>query len=98
MLFRSASGLREAGLDRVNISIDSLDPQDYVTITRRDRLGDVLAGIAGAQEAGLAPIKVNAVALPGTVETRAPQLLAECLRRGWQLRFIEHMPLGPRES
>ena len=97
-LDRRASGLREAGLDRVNISIDSLDPQDYATITRRARLGDVLAGIAGAQEAGLAPIKVNAVALPGTVETRAPQLLAECLRRGWQLRFIEHMPLGPRES
>ena len=93
-----ATGLRAAGLDRVNISIDSLDPQDYAAITRRDRLADVLTGIAGAQEAGLDPIKVNAVAVPATVEERAPRLLAECLRRGWQLRFIEHMPLGPRET
>ena len=97
-LEKRAAGLRAAGLDRVNISIDSLDPQDYAAITRRDRLADVLTGIAGAQEAGLAPIKVNAVAVPTTVEERAPRLLAECLRRGWQLRFIEHMPLGPRET
>ena len=97
-LERRAAGLRAAGLDRVNVSIDSLDPQDYAAITRRDRLADVLTGIAGAQEAGLDPIKVNAVAVPATVEERAPRLLAECLRRGWQLRFIEHMPLGPRET
>ena len=97
-LEKRAAGLRRAGLDRVNISIDSLDPQDYAAITRRDRLTDVLAGIAGAQEAGLDPIKVNAVVMPATVEERAPRLLAECLRRGWQLRFIEHMPLGPRET
>ena len=97
-LEKRATGLRAAGLDRVNISIDSLDPQDYAAITRRDRLADVLTGIAGAQEAGLDPIKVNAVAVPATVEERAPRLLAECLRRGWQLRFIEHMPLGPRET
>ena len=97
-LEKRATGLRAAGLDRVNISIDSLDPQDYAAITRRDRLADVLTGIAGAQEAGLDPIKVNAVVMPATVEERAPRLLAECLRRGWQLRFIEHMPLGPRET
>lgn len=97
-LEKRATGLRAAGLDRVNISIDSLDPQDYAAITRRDRLADVLTGIAGAQEAGLDPIKVNAVAVPTTVEERAPRLLVECLRRGWQLRFIEHMPLGPRET
>ena len=97
-LEKRAVALRKAGLGRVNVSIDSLDPQDYAAITRRDRLTDVLAGIAGAQEAGLDPIKVNAVVMPATVEERAPRLLAECLRRGWQLRFIEHMPLGPRES
>ena len=97
-LDRRAAALREAGLDRVNISIDSLDPVEYAAITRRDRLDDVLRGIEGAQAAGLAPIKVNAVATPGTVGTRAPALLAESLRRGWSLRFIEHMPLGPRES
>ena len=97
-LEKRAGALRKAGLSRVNVSIDSLDPQDYAAITRRDRLTDVLAGIAGAQEAGLDPIKVNAVVMPATVEERAPRLLAECLRRGWQLRFIEHMPLGPRET
>ena len=97
-LEKRAVALRKAGLARVNVSIDSLDPQDYAAITRRDRLADVLAGIAGAQKAGLDPIKVNAVVMPATVEERAPRLLAECLRRGWQLRFIEHMPLGPRET
>ena len=97
-LEKRAVALRKAGLGRVNVSIDSLDPQDYAAITRRDRLTDVLAGIAGAQKAGLDPIKVNAVVMPATVEERAPRLLAECLRRGWQLRFIEHMPLGPRET
>ena len=97
-LEKRAVALRKAGLGRVNVSIDSLDPQDYAAITRRDRLTGVLAGIAGAQEAGLDPIKVNAVVMPATVEERAPRLLAECLRRGWQLRFIEHMPLGPRET
>ena len=97
-LEKRAGALRKAGLGRVNVSIDSLDPQDYAAITRRDRLTDVLTGIAGAQEAGLDPIKVNAVVMPATVEERAPRLLAECLRRGWQLRFIEHMPLGPRET
>ncbi|RRD30330.1 GTP 3',8-cyclase MoaA [Actinomyces bowdenii] len=97
-LDRRADALRRAGLERVNISIDSLDRGDYAALTRRDRLPDVLAGIAGAQDAGLSPIKVNAVALPGAVGQRAPRLLRECLRRGWQLRFIEHMPLGPAGS
>ena len=97
-LDKRAAALRRAGLDRVNVSVDSLERQDYAALTRRDRLDDVLAGIAAAQEAGLSPIKVNAVALPGTVERRAPRLLRECLRHGWQLRFIEHMPLGPTSS
>lgn len=97
-LDKRAAGLRAAGLARVNVSIDTLDPVEYARTTRRDRLDDVLRGVAGAQAAGLDPIKVNAVAMPGTVERRAPELLGECLRRGWHLRFIEHMPLGPRES
>ena len=97
-LDRRAAGLRTAGLDRVNVSIDTLDAGEYAAITRRDRLDGVLRGVVGAQEAGLGPIKINAVAMPGSMGRRAPRLLAECLRRGWQLRFIEHMPLGPRES
>ena len=97
-LDRRAAGLRTAGLDRVNVSIDTLDAGEYAAITRRDRLDGVLRGVVGAQEAGLGPIKINAVAMPGSMGRRAPRLLAECLRRGWQLRFIEHMPLGPRET
>ncbi|WP_073451116.1 GTP 3',8-cyclase MoaA [Actinomyces denticolens] len=97
-LDKRAAALRDAGLARVNVSIDALDREAYAALTRRDRLDDALAGAAAAQAAGLAPIKVNAVALPGTLNAQAPRLLAECLRRGWQLRFIEHMPLGPRES
>ena len=97
-LDRRAVGLREAGLDRVNVSIDTLDPAEYARVTRRDRLDGVLRGVAGAQAAGLSPIKINAVAMPGGLDERAPRLLGECLRRGWSLRFIEHMPLGPRES
>ena len=97
-LDKRAAALRNAGLARVNVSIDALEREAYAALTRRDRLDDALAGAAAAQAAGLSPIKVNAVALPGTLGAQAPRLLAECLRRGWQLRFIEHMPLGPRES
>ncbi|WP_139738680.1 GTP 3',8-cyclase MoaA [Actinomyces wuliandei] len=97
-LRRRAAALRQAGLDRVTISIDTLDPRGYAELTRRDRLDDALAGAEAAQAAGLSPLKVNAVALPGTLEEQAPLLLRECLRRGWQLRFIEHMPLGPQDS
>ena len=97
-LDRRAAGLRAAGLDRVNVSIDTLDRGEYARVTRRDRLDGVLRGVAGAQAAGLSPIKVNAVAMPDGLDERAPRLLGECLRRGWSLRFIEHMPLGPRES
>lgn len=97
-LDKRAAGLRAAGLDRVNISVDALDPHQYAAMTRRDRLEDVLRGVAGAQAAGLDPIKINAVAVPEGFAGRAPQLLAYCLRRGLLLRFIERMPLGPRGS
>ncbi|WP_194949801.1 GTP 3',8-cyclase MoaA [Actinomyces trachealis] len=97
-LDKRAASLRAAGLGRVNVSLDSLEPAEYTAITRRDRLEDVLRGIVAAQEAGLTPVKINAVAVAGALEERAPRLLAESLRRGWQLRFIEHMPLGPHET
>src|SRR5699024_490912 len=60
-LKRKASALAEAGLDRVNVSLDTVDAAEYAAITRRDRLDDVLEGLAAAHDAGLTPVKVNAV-------------------------------------
>lgn len=95
-LDRRAAGLRDAGLDRINISLDSLDPQRYAQLARRDRLSDVLAGIDAAVEAGLSPVKINAVVMRGINECDVVPLAEFCLGRGLQLRFIEQMPLGPQ--
>jgi cyclic pyranopterin phosphate synthase len=92
-LDRSAMALVEAGLDRVNVSIDTLDRDRFRALTRRDRLADVLRGVAAAAEAGLAPVKVNTVLVRDSNLAEAPQLLGWALRNGYQLRFIEHMPL-----
>ncbi|WP_084026366.1 GTP 3',8-cyclase MoaA [Mycobacterium avium] len=92
-LARRAAGLARAGLDRVNISLDSVDREHFAAITRRDRLADVLAGLAAAKEAGLTPVKVNAVLDPGTGREDVVQLLRYCLEYGYQLRVIEQMPL-----
>ena len=92
-LEKRAVALRKAGLGRVNVSIDSLDPQDYAAITRRDRLADVLAGIAAADAAGLHPVKLNALQLRGINDDEAPDLLAFAMDHGYELRFIEQMPL-----
>ncbi len=97
-LARTAAALAAAGLDRVNISLDTVRPETFVQITRRDRLSDVLAGLAAAAEAGLAPVKVNAVLLRGVNDDQAAELLAWCLQRGYQLRFIEQMPLDAQHG
>lgn len=91
-LARRAAGLAHAGLTRINVSLDTIDRALFARITRRDRLDDVLAGIDAAVAAGLAPVKINAVALPETLH-RAPELLNWCRDRGLDLRFIEAMPL-----
>lgn len=93
-----AAALRAAGLDRVNISLDTLDAAHYAAITRRDRLGDVLAGIRAALDAGLAPVKINAVVLRGLNDADLPGLLDHCLALGLELRVIEQMPIGPPGS
>jgi cyclic pyranopterin phosphate synthase len=92
-LSRTARALADAGLDRVNVSLDTVRREDFATITRRDRLHDVVAGLEAASEAGLGPVKVNAVLLRGINDGQAPELLRWCLDRGYQLRFIEQMPL-----
>ncbi|WP_438822171.1 GTP 3',8-cyclase MoaA [Kineococcus terrestris] len=94
-LARRAAGLAAAGLGRVNVSLDTLDPARFAAITRRDRHADVLAGVEAAAAAGLAPVKVNAVLLRGVNDDEAPALLRWALERGVELRFIEQMPLDP---
>ncbi|PWJ49011.1 cyclic pyranopterin phosphate synthase [Quadrisphaera granulorum] len=94
-LTRRAAGLAQAGLTRVNASLDTLQPERFARITHRDRLPDVLAGLRAAADAGLGPIKVNAVLLRGINDDEAPDLLTWALREGYQLRFIEQMPLDP---
>jgi cyclic pyranopterin phosphate synthase len=92
-LARSAAALREAGLHRVNVSLDTLRRDRYQQITRRDRLADVLLGLAAAQSAGLAPVKVNAVPVRGVNEDEIPELAAFAAEHGYRMRFIESMPL-----
>ena len=90
-----AEKLRAAGLDRVNVSLDTLDPERFRRISRRDGLADVLAGLEAANAAGLHPVKVNAVLVRGVNADEALSLLRFCLRCGYELRFIEQMPLDP---
>jgi len=88
-----AGSLRDAGLERVNVSLDTLDRERFKNMTHRDRLDDVLAGLAAARAAGLAPVKVNAVLMRGVNDDEAVPMLQRALDEGWQLRFIEQMPL-----
>ncbi len=97
-LARTAAALRTAGLDRVNVSLDTLDPDTFHTLTRRRRHHDVLDGLAAAEAAGLTPVKLNAVLMRGVNEDEAPALLAWCLERGYELRFIEQMPLDAQHG
>jgi cyclic pyranopterin phosphate synthase len=90
-----AAALARAGLNRVNVSLDTLSPDRFVAITRRKRHADVLAGLTAAAGAGLTPVKVNAVLLRGLNDDEAVPLLRFCLDNGYQLRFIEQMPLDP---
>ncbi|UED83476.1 GTP 3',8-cyclase MoaA [Streptomyces profundus] len=97
-LERTADALREAGLDRVNVSLDTLSSEVFQRITRRRRHGDVLRGLAAAKAAGLTPVKVNSVLLPGVNDTEAPELLAWALEHEYELRFIEQMPLDAQHG
>jgi cyclic pyranopterin phosphate synthase len=93
-----AAPLHEAGLDRINVSLDTLRPEVFRKLSRRDRLGDVLAGLAGAAAAGLSPVKVNTVLMRGLNDDEAVPLLRFCLDRSYQLRFIEQMPLDAQHG
>ncbi|MEV8097427.1 GTP 3',8-cyclase MoaA [Kitasatospora sp. NPDC085879] len=97
-LARTAAALQRAGLDRVNVSLDTLDEETFHTLTRRRRHQDVLDGLAAAEAAGLTPVKLNAVLMRGVNDHEAADLLAWCLERGYELRFIEQMPLDAQHG
>lgn len=92
-LDKRAASLAAAGLHRINVSLDTLDAERFARITHRDRLKDVLAGLDAATAAGLTPIKVNAVLVRGVNDDEAPDLLRWAVANGYELRFIEQMPL-----
>ncbi len=97
-LARRADSLVAAGLNRVNVSLDTLDRARFHELTRRDRLHDVFEGMAAARAAGLDPVKVNSVLLRGVNEDEAVPLLRFAVENGYQLRFIEQMPLDPQHG
>ena len=97
-LDRLAAPLAAAGLDRVNVSLDTIDRRTFETLTRRDRLGDVVAGLEAAAAAGLQPVKINAVAMRGVNDEQVADLLAWSVERGYELRFIEQMPLDAQHA
>ncbi|GGF33915.1 GTP 3',8-cyclase [Marmoricola endophyticus] len=97
-LKRNAQTLADAGLDRVNVSLDTVRADTFATITRRERLHDVIDGLAAAKAAGLTPVKVNAVLLRGINDDQAPELLRWCLDQGYELRIIEQMPLDAQHD
>jgi cyclic pyranopterin phosphate synthase len=97
-LDRLAAHLRDVGLDRVNVSLDTLDAERFSRIAHRRRLPDVLAGLSAAAAAGLTPVKINAVLLRGVNDDEAVPLLRFALERGYELRFIEQMPLDAQHG
>ncbi|MFD8458241.1 GTP 3',8-cyclase MoaA [Streptomyces antimycoticus] len=97
-LERTAQALRDVGLDRVNVSLDTLRPEVFQALTRRKRHDDVLRGLDAARTAGLTPVKVNTVLMPGLNDDEAPDLLAWALENDYELRFIEQMPLDAQHG
>src|SRR5688500_13858291 len=92
-LDKKAAALKAAGLTRINVSLDSLHEETFAKLTRRPFLDRVLAGVDAAWAAGLGPVKLNAVLMRGINDTESPALLAWALEKGYELRFIEQMPL-----
>ena len=93
-----AAALAAAGVDRLNVSMDTLRPERFASLTRRDRLSDVLDGLVAARAAGLGPVKINTVLLRGVNDDEAVDLLRFAVARGFELRFIEQMPLDAQHG
>jgi cyclic pyranopterin phosphate synthase len=94
LLSRHIEALRKSGMHRINVSLDTLDPDRFYKMTRRNAFQEVMEGIEAAERAGFVPLKVNAVVVRGVNEEDVEALAGETLRRPWQMRFIELMPIG----
>ena len=92
-----AAALKEAGLHRVNVSLDSLKPERFKKITRCGALEDTLKGIEAAMTAGLTPVKINVVVMAGVNDDELTDFAARTVSDGWHVRFIEHMPVNGDE-
>ncbi len=93
-LARHAQALKQAGVTRLNVSLDSLRPERIEQISGRDVLERIQGGLAAAQDAGFAPIKINMVAMRGVNDDEIDAMVAFCMERGFVLRLIETMPVG----
>jgi cyclic pyranopterin phosphate synthase len=94
LLAEHAQALFDAGLRRINISLDTLDPERFRQVARRDGLERVIAGILAAKQAGFEPVKVNAVSMRGLTEHEVVPLARFAREHGLEMRFIEYMPIG----
>ena len=94
LLARDAHDLKEAGISRINVSLDTLDPDRFRDITGGGELGAVLDGLRTARDAGLSPIKINMVAMKGINDDEFEAMLEYCMENEFTLRFIETMPMG----
>ena len=88
-----AQNLKDAGLSRINVSLDTLRPDRFNELTHRDRFDDVQKGLKAAKDSGLTPIKINSVLMHGVNDDEASELLQWAIDEGFHLRFIEQMPL-----
>lgn len=93
-LDKHAQALVQAGVSRINVSLDSLQAERIQQITGRDALPKILAGLAAAKQAGLSPIKINMVVMPGVNDDEIDAMVGFCMQQGFTLRFIETMPMG----
>jgi cyclic pyranopterin phosphate synthase len=93
-LHKHAQALKQAGVDRVNVSLDSLDRACMEKITGRDSFASIMRGLASAKAAGLAPIKLNMVVMQGVNDHEIDTMVQFCFEQGFVLRFIEAMPMG----
>jgi cyclic pyranopterin phosphate synthase len=97
-LARMSARLKSAGVDRINVSLDTLSRSRFHTLTRRDALDNVLAGLEAARDSGLTPIKINMVWLPDFNGDEIDAMIEYCMDRGFLLRLIERMPMGNSNS